>query len=199
VIYFRRLFLYASFFCLATFGLLVYADVRGPYHGRVIDAQTKQPIEGAVVFAQWWTHAPGPTTVRLAQAYYDSQETFTDQQGNFVIPGIMHPPAAPATLDPPTFIIFKPGYEAIGGRRLKPVPPELQAYTKIKDNVYEDEGIMVVEVRRLTTQDERVKNLHKLFIPSDVPQDKHPNLYRLRCIEETNLGLRPNRLQPACY
>ncbi len=187
MIYFKRLFLYVSFFCLATFGCAAYAD--GPYHGRLIDAETKLPIEGAAVFAQWWVHHLGTLP---PQSYYDAQETLTDQQGNFVIPGIMNPPTDPTViLDPPSFIIFKPDYQAIGGRRLIPTPPELQAYSKIKDNVYEENGIMVVEVRHLKTREERIENLRKLFIPSDVPREKYSDLIRYRNAERVNLGMKP--------
>ena len=189
MIYFKRLFLYVSFFCLATFGCAAYAD--GPYHGRLIDAETKLPIEGAAVFAQWWVHHLGTLP---PQSYYDAQETLTDQQGNFVIPGIMNPPTDPTViLDPPSFIIFKPDYQAIGGRRLKSMSPEDQAYSKIKDNVYEENGIMVVEVRRLTTREERLDNLGKISISSRVPEEKYPELIRFRNIERVNLGLKPLR------
>lgn len=189
-----------AFFCLASFGCVAYAD--GPYHGRLIDAQTKQPIVGAVVFAQWWQKVD-VMGAHSTTAYYDAQETLTDQQGNFVIPGIMNPPKGPTpgtgrwqgvmmtgVLKPPTFIIFKPGYEAIGGRRLEPVPPEVQARLKVKDNVYEENGIMVVEVRRLTTREERIENLRKLFV-SDAPREKYPNLISLRNAERVNLGMNP--------
>ncbi|MGB7946312.1 MAG: hypothetical protein WCH75_01390, partial [Candidatus Binatia bacterium] len=65
-------------------GHVIYVD--GPYHGTVIDSETKQPIEGAAVLAVWWKEAPavGHYTV----SYYDAQETLTDREGNFTIPGV---------------------------------------------------------------------------------------------------------------
>jgi hypothetical protein len=83
--YLIGLSVYVLFFRLGSFGL-AYAD--GPYHGSVVDADTKQPIAGAVVFAEWWTRSPG--LVQEVQSFYDAQETVTDNQRNFVIPGIIN-------------------------------------------------------------------------------------------------------------
>jgi hypothetical protein len=83
--YFSRSSVYLLFLFLGIVGL-AYAD--GPYHGSVVDAHTKQPIAGAVVFAEWWTRSPG--LVQEVQSFYDAQETVTDNQRNFVIPGIIN-------------------------------------------------------------------------------------------------------------
>jgi len=162
----------------------------------VIDAQTKHPIEGAVVFAQWWQKVD-VMGVHSTTAYYDAQETLTDQQGNFVIPGIMNPPKGPTpgtgrwegtmmtgVLNPPTFIIFKPGYEVYGDWSIKAkrLPGTIQ--------LYEKDGITVVELGRLTTREERIENLRKLFV-SDAPREKYPNLIGLRNAERVNLGMNP--------
>jgi len=186
--YFTKFWLYLFVFSLASFAPLVYAQ-QGPYHGRVIDEETKQPIIDAAVLAVWWKRAPAPHPIIT---YHDAQETLTDLNGNFTITETTEVPTDPnAQADEPRFYIFKPGYEAVGGRLLKPVPLEVQERLKAKDNLYEERGIMVVELRRLETREERLKNLGEIFIPSDVPDDKNPNLIRLRNIERANLGLKP--------
>jgi len=89
-------------------GHLLYAD--GPYRGRVVEPETKRPIEGAAVLAVWWKEAPAPHPIITV---YDAQETLTDKDGNFRIPGIIGGSLNPlAKIREPQFTIFKPGYEA---------------------------------------------------------------------------------------
>jgi len=53
-----QLFLLAAVFLVST-GCVSYGRVDGPYEGKVIDAQTGQPIEGAVVSGVWNKAHPG--------------------------------------------------------------------------------------------------------------------------------------------
>ena len=66
-------------------GCVTYFGYDGPYEGRVIDQDTRQPISGAVVHGTWIeSHlSPGGAT----STYYDSREVLTDTDGNFNIPG----------------------------------------------------------------------------------------------------------------
>jgi PPOX class probable F420-dependent enzyme len=54
-------------------GHVIYVD--GPYHGTVIDSETKQPIEGAAVLAVWWKEAPavGHYTVSNSLSQFANQ------------------------------------------------------------------------------------------------------------------------------
>jgi hypothetical protein len=78
------------------------------FKGKVIDAETKQPIEGVVVVVvyrtwQWWFLEAYPKIVNI-------RETLTDKQGIFRIPSyttIIDPVSISRFVD---FIIFKPGY-----------------------------------------------------------------------------------------
>lgn len=169
-------------------GHLVYAD--GPYQGRVIDAETKQPIEGAAVLAVWWKREPG--IGHYTSSVYDAQETLTDQEGNFTIPGVVGRPLNPlAVIREPKFTVFKPEYEAYGGWGINPmVIPYLPGTIR----VYEEAGRTVVELRRLTTREERVRNLDRLDLSYRIPKEKYPNLIRLRNIDEVSLGLSPTHI-----
>lgn len=58
----------------------------GDYRGKVIDADTNEPIEGVVVLGVWYkeyTGAPG-----AIHKFYDARETVTDKNGEFSIPGM---------------------------------------------------------------------------------------------------------------
>lgn len=53
------------------------------------------------------------------RSYYDAQDTVTDREGNFTIPGITGGLVNPlAKIKEPLFTIFKPGYEAYKARRI---------------------------------------------------------------------------------
>jgi hypothetical protein len=159
----------------------------GPYHGRVIDKETKQPIEGAAVVAIWWKETA--MIGHPIQSVHDAQETLTDKDGNFTIPG-----TSTISLNPfsriwePKFTIFKPGYQAYGahgGWSWKPISvPETIA-------LYEKDDRTVAELKPLKTRDERIENQRQVSISSRVPEEKYPELIRLRNIERENLGLKP--------
>jgi hypothetical protein len=67
-------------------GCVTYVGYDGPYEGRVIDAETRRPIEGAVVHGTWARSHPGPGGA--SSSYFDSKETLTDKDGNFKIKGV---------------------------------------------------------------------------------------------------------------
>ncbi len=88
------------------------------YQGKVIDAETKEPIEGTVVVAVWLEQRAFffGSTERLK----DVKEALTDQEGkwsivgpegyeNKIIPGFLQLFGIWATKSP-SFIVFKPGY-----------------------------------------------------------------------------------------
>lgn len=78
------------------------------FHGKVIDAETKQPIEGAVVVVEY---VKG--TVSVPEAYHSTievKETLTDKNGEFYIPSyttIIQPLSVEWRA---IFTIYKPGY-----------------------------------------------------------------------------------------
>lgn len=94
----------AVFSCTGCVSML---RIDGPYKGRVIDAETGQPIEGAVAHGTWSKVYPNPAG--SSSEYYDSYEVLTDKDGNFEIPGkgllIL------SNIDDMTLTIFKAGYD----------------------------------------------------------------------------------------
>jgi len=171
-------------------GHVIYAD--GPYHGKVIDRKTKQPIEGAAIVAVWWKQTP--MIADSQTSYYDGQDTLTDKDGNFTIPGITRGSTNPlAKIQEPSFTIFKPEYTAYRNLVFKPrsVPRGIE--------VFETGGQVVYALGRLTTREERIRNMDGLLpgvcFPDTkqfcVPEEKILNLRWLMNSERQSLGLNP--------
>jgi hypothetical protein len=78
-----------------------YADITGI----VVDAETGQPIEGAVAFVEWTATKglPGLTHHET----YKVTEAETDRNGKFRVPTTYN-----LLVDPPTVVIYKAGYVA---------------------------------------------------------------------------------------
>lgn len=103
----------------AVLGCVILASLFGcisvydpPRRGTVIDAETREPIEGAVVMGYWdiyylhyWLFPGGPT------AYYDARETVTDENGHFTLPGLGPWVFPPGYLNGPYLHVYKRGYE----------------------------------------------------------------------------------------
>lgn len=157
----------------------------GPYSGKVVDAETNEPIEGAAVFIRFHTIfqlSPGGAVYK----YADAVEAMTDANGEFNIP----------TYKVEAFrmfhawdlyedvIIFKPGYgvfpehpgsgsDSLRGRRL------------LAENKH-----ITVKLPKLTTTEERLDNIRMLHIPDfDAPYEKQENIIDLKNSERKALGL----------
>jgi hypothetical protein len=82
----------------------------GPYKGRVVDAETGNPIEGVVVLGVWYKVAATPAGG--VSSYYDAAETVTDKNGDFEIRGLGL--MILSNVDVMDVLIFKAGYQYIG-------------------------------------------------------------------------------------
>ncbi len=90
-------------------GCASYCRIDGPYKGKIVDAETRQPLEGVVVLGVWYKvqlTVAGPTG-----SFYDSTEVLTDKNGEFNIPGqglLLF-----SNVDEIDAVIFKAGYEML--------------------------------------------------------------------------------------
>lgn len=88
-------------------GCFSFIRMDGPYEGRIIDADTKQPVEGAVVHGDWYKiwGTPGGAS----SEWYDSSETLTNKNGEFKIlgKGLL----LLSNIDELHLTIFKAGYK----------------------------------------------------------------------------------------
>src|SRR5690242_2275333 len=63
-----------------------WAAADGPWKGEVVDADTGEPLPGAVVLAAWWKRSLGAMHERTE--FYEATEVVTDAEGRFIIPSV---------------------------------------------------------------------------------------------------------------
>lgn len=150
--------------------------------GKVIEKETGKPIEGAVVFIEFFT-AEG-TIGGLVHYHADAVETLTGDDGEFLIPPhrintfkFMH-----GWDNHPRVIIFKPGYGAYPHHR--DTEPHL-GYGTIPDGQY-----ISIMLPKLNSIEDRRNNLGGLFV-GGVPQEKQKILNGLETQERVEIGLKP--------
>jgi len=124
---------------------------RGPYRGRVIDADTKAPLVGAVVVAYWSRDRTMP--FHSVNEAYAVRETVTDADGRFELSGRDVEEGAPRRTRRPEFHIFRPGYGAY--------PWYQRAPSGLLRGVFERPDT-TVELPRLDSRQRRVESLDKL-------------------------------------
>jgi len=153
----------------------------GEYYGRVVDGETKEPLEGAAVVAVYKTQKPSPGGP--VSFYLDAQETVTDKNGEFKIPSltvttfrVLHGFDAH-----PQFTIFKPEYGAYP--KHKDVKPMFVPNGTLPKDKY-----VTIELPKLKTREERLRN-YGCYPSSDVPEVKYKNLFHLIQEERKALGL----------
>lgn len=154
------------------------AAVAGPWRGRVIDSETKAPIEGAVVVAVWYRSefsVGGPV-----EHFNDARETMTDKDGKFEIPEYEYNPIF-RDKTRPEFYIFKPGYGAFPNDRIS--PKEGAGY-----NLFINEGT-VVELPKLKSEKERLNIIRSIGYLTTEPRSKVPKFMKLFNMERKNLGI----------
>lgn len=171
------------------------------FHGRVIDAETREPIEGAVVVVSYFKGTVSIPEFRTS--VIDVKETLTDKNGEFHIPSyatIIQPLSIEWSAD---FIVYKPGYGNYPNGHVSPprvgVSPEVFFSREKTGTVGEIEWegmgkktnvtFGVVELPKLKTVEERRINISSISPSPDKFLEKKKNLLRLINIEEENLGL----------
>jgi len=156
----------------------------GPYRGKVIDAETKEPIEGAVAVAVWMRRIFNP--VEGQEKFAEAKEALTDKNGEFVIPGYTW---TSIFLDfigvqPPRIYIFKAGYGDFPWHQISPNPKQSNAALLEPFKTH-----ALVELPRLKSRNERLNELSNYSICCLVPSKKIPNFIRMENLERKNLGI----------
>jgi hypothetical protein len=151
----------------------------GPYRGRVIDADTKLPLAGAVVVAYWYRETVAPAPVHSTDVILTAREAVTDDDGRFVLDARDVEETAPRRTLRPYFIIFMPGYGNF--------PNQQRQFQQIPRRLFDGSGTQI-ELLRLQTRSERIDSIH--VFPALLPRSLVPRLSALVNVERSRLGLK---------
>lgn len=157
----------------------------GPYKGKVIDAETKAPIVGAVVVAVWYRGAPGLGV--YSHGFLDAEETLTDKSGEFIVGE--HPPVSliPGTwVDGPNITIFYPNYGYFPRYQITPRQTQ-DGYKGLLSEM--EKRAVTIELPPLKTREAKIDSM-SLVNPVEVPAEKRKNLIRLLNQQRRELGFK---------
>ncbi len=157
----------------------------GPYEGRVIDAETGKPIEGAVAHGKWMKVYPNPAG--SSSEYYDSYEVLTDKNGEFKIPG--KGLLVFSNVDDMTLTIFKAGYDQFPRHSNWSGLVQFGPFDKV---VWEN-GKGTFKLRKLTMEERRKESID---MPLLVPNHKRKLFIRERNREMIEIGRPASTLAP---
>lgn len=157
----------------------------GPFMGKVVDADSGEPIEGVVVLIAFSIEisSVGGTVYSFA----DAVEMLTDAQGEFkfALKRVNLFKVMSSWSDDHQVSIFKPGYGAY--------PGHFQAYSSWKhkhSRIIPENEYITYYLPKLATIEEKKKNLFNVPGPAGIPNDKMPILHRLISEERVNVGLK---------
>jgi len=182
---------------------------------QVVDADTGNPIEGAVVLEVFYLRPKrGSGDFPVSKTFRDSAEAVTDHKGRFTLSG----PFDSLSWWTDGLYIFKPGYGPWRFRGYDEVAPVLQAEEPKRSwlqqtwDRFTTSGV-VIELRPLRTREERLKYIDLGWAPADVleagfrretplgplyffdvPADRLSSFQRAVDEERASLGLEPRRL-----
>ena len=151
-----------------------------PFEGKVIDTDTRQPIEGAAVLTVYYKSV---YTIAGSNSYpEDAQETLTDKNGEFKIPEITKWSWEQKGYPEGHIVIFKPEYGVF---------PDHKRTTAVGVDTgwWPPPGKYIVyELPKLKTREERKDNLMFRHY-NEIPYEKRESFIRLINEEYWSLGL----------
>jgi hypothetical protein len=148
----------------------------GPYHGKVVDVETGEPIEGAVVLITFLIEGPYDVS-----SFGDAIEVLTGENGEYKIPRKMIIKIRPMHVwQTPRVLIFKPGYGDFPRHK----------GSLVEGGEYVTNKQLTIKLPKLKTRQERLDNLGMLGTDPSVPSDKKKIFINLKKKEFAELGLR---------
>lgn len=176
-------------------GWLIYH--KPEFKGKVIDAGTKEPIEGVVVVAIYKKHTlisgPGGGGTSIVKI----RETLTDDKGEFHIPSYTTIIQPNSIEDRVECIIYKPGYGSYPGLQINPpMPADPEDFfsgesgrpgTVRIDNKTFKYLTGIIELPKVTTREERLRAMPAT--PTDYRSKELPLLFKAINEENKRLGL----------
>lgn len=165
-------------------GWVVYWD--GSYHGQVLEAETKAPLEGVVVVAVY--HESCYRFIQTNSKEIGVQEVLTDATGKFRIPAFWTVSTPDCWFDDATFTVFKPWYgpfPSTSGLAIPVYTPSDPKENRIAEIFRQG---AVVELPRLNTTIELRNNRPYLDLSSERLQRKLREFNRLEEERREELG-----------
>ena len=162
----------------------VHSD--GPYKGKVVELETGEPIEGAVVAAKW-----AILTFAHTERICAVTETVTGKNGKFELPKVSCTSHPFAELNKPRVVVFKPGYLAYPPLGYNPEERKEYMPDFTGDEFRNINQQYIIKLGRPKTRQEKESTLHRaetLFIENEFLK-KLPNLLRETNRESKSLGL----------
>ncbi|OEU72375.1 MAG: hypothetical protein BA869_02230 [Desulfuromonadales bacterium C00003107] len=156
-----------------------------PFFGKVIDADTKEPIAGAAVLAVYYTEVY--TIAGANSIIVDAQETLTDENGEFKIPKVKRWFTAVRGYARGKITIFKPGYGVFPGHARSTAGGESKTWPPPKKYI-------VYELPKLKTIKERKRNAIYVNTYHEIPYQKRKLYIKAINQECVSLGLPPNTI-----
>jgi hypothetical protein len=158
----------------------------GDHEGRVVDAETGEPIEGAVVFLRWSTITPSPAGG--TGQYFEARETLTDESGVFSIPGFLKVHLnLTRLLDEPHLVVFKAGYTHVQGTWRVLMERDAEPDSRLRESVRFENGKPIFMLREFKSVVERKKR-HLPFLSGDIPKEQRALLMEEMNEENVELG-----------
>lgn len=149
----------------------------GPYSGKIIDAETGEPIEGAAVIGIWYVGEYGHAEAPIFK-FLEAKETVSGKDGEFIIPSITAFHRWPlAKLFDPYLKIFKPGYGSYERDFYSQKEGEIFELNKLKTKKERTEALISVDVCGLNADD------------TCIPKNKIPHIIEIIDKEVKDLKL----------
>jgi hypothetical protein len=152
------------------------------FDGRVIDVDTKEPIEGAVVLAIY--HKTVHTIAGSNTYVVDGQETLTDANGEFKISSKTVQSEKISGKPRGSLVIFKPGYGVFPRHKQSNALGENKSWPPPKKYI-------VYEIPKLKTESERRWDRPGAFSFKEIPYEKQKLFINAINEERKRFGLDP--------
>jgi len=168
--------------------------------GYVVEADTKKPIEGAIVVAMW----------QLSQilsegfgGYAKVIETKTDKEGKFTIPAwkTFKPLTANSVMRDfaPKVVIYKPGYKVYGTNKVlwEGYPNDFSITDAEKNKLKVQYSINPAKIERIYENKEKLKNIDDAETELSIGSLHFEGikLEIMKVLKEEEMSLKENRIQ----
>ena len=153
-----------------------------PFKGKVVDTDTKEPIDEAAVLAVYYVTE---ASIMGSNSYVvDGQDTVTDKNGEFKLPRKRRWFVLQRGYPRGKLIIFKPGYGAF---------PRHQRSVAVEENKgWPPSGKHIVcELPKLSTKEERRRKLPGAYSFDEIPYTQQEKFIKTINKEAIDLGISP--------